>query len=277
MSRGKTHPKLLTSREYAEGHLKKQIREGRIILIPANRFIPEKVAEEAAMNSYRKWLDYNSELLGRIFDDERYLKEYGSISTIRSASNFPKFYHGVTERINKLESILNIVESGLISVPSDASSVNNEDVKSVVLGSDVFIVHGRNEGVREHVARFIEKIGLNPVILREQPNSGRTIIEKFEYYSDVGFAVVLMTPDDVGEYRDKEDELRCRARQNVILELGFFLGKIGRDRVCVLYKEGVEIPSDYTGVGYVLLDEHDAWCLELAKEIKAAGIPVDMI
>ena len=85
-----------------------------------------------------------------------------------------------------------------------------------------------------------------------------------------------MTPDDIGALKDQADNLKPRSRQNVILELGFFLGKIGRKCVCALYKEGVEIPSDYQGVLYVKMDNSGAWKLSLAKEIKEAGIPIDL-
>ncbi len=138
----------------------------------------------------------------------------------------------------------------------------------------VFVVHGRNDGIREGAARFLEKVGLEPIILHEQPNEGRTIIEKFVEYADVGYAVVLLTADDVGGHA--ENELSKRARQNVILELGFFLGSLGRERVCAVYEEGVEIPSDYSGVVFVPLDSAGLWKLSVAKEIKAAGISVDL-
>lgn len=144
----------------------------------------------------------------------------------------------------------------------------------VVLGNDVFIVHGRDEAAKEAVARFIEKLDLNPVILHEKPNKGRTIIEKFEDHSNVGFAVILMTPDDVGTSSSEKGKLKPRARQNVIFELGFFVGKLGRNRVCALYVEGVEVPSDYEGVVFIKMK--DNWKINLAKEIKAAGINVDL-
>ena len=139
----------------------------------------------------------------------------------------------------------------------------------------IFIVHGHDEAAKETTARFIEKLELVPVILHEQSNKGRTIIEKFEHHSDVGFAVVLMTPDDVGTSAKNKNNLKSRARQNVILELGFFLGKLGRERVCALFKE-IEMPSDYDGVLYLQMDDRKRWQLELAKEIKAAGIDVDL-
>jgi predicted nucleotide-binding protein len=142
--------------------------------------------------------------------------------------------------------------------------------------TEVFVVHGRNEAVKESVARFLEKLHLHPIILHEQPNKGRTIIEKFEGHSDVGFAVVLLTPDDVGELASSTGEHPPRARQNVILELGYFLGKLGRARVCVLHMHGLEIPSDILGVLYVPYDADNGWRLKLAKELKAAGMPVDL-
>lgn len=143
-------------------------------------------------------------------------------------------------------------------------------------GRDVFIVHGHDEATKEAVARFLQRLDLNPIILHEQPNAGRTIIEKFETYANVGFAVVLLTPDDVGTSREKPGDLSPRARQNVIFEMGYFVGRLGRRRVCVLYKEGVELPSDVEGLLYVPWDEKGAWRLHLAREIKASGIDVDL-
>lgn len=141
----------------------------------------------------------------------------------------------------------------------------------------VFVVHGRSDAALHAVARFLGQLRLDPVVLREQPNRGRAIIEKFLDYSDVAFAVVILTPDDIGGLRgDPPDRFRPRARQNVVLELGFFLGKLGRDRVCALCEADIEVPSDYSGVLFVPLDPHGAWRLELARELRAAGIEVHM-
>ena len=140
----------------------------------------------------------------------------------------------------------------------------------------VFVVHGRNEGIKETVARFLENLELEVVILHEKPNQGQTLIEKFEVHSNVGFAVVLLTPDDSGGPASEPNNFRPRARQNVILELGFFIGKLGRERVCPIIVEGVETPSDIHGVVYVPYDPNGAWRLTLAKEIRAAGIEVDL-
>jgi len=121
----------------------------------------------------------------------------------------------------------------------------------------------------------LRSLGLEVVILHEQANQGRTIIEKFEEHSDVGFAVVLSTPDDVGASVLHPEKTRRRARQNVILELDYFFSKLGRNKVCCLYVEGVEQPSDYDGVLYVSYDQGGAWRSKLAKELSAAGIDVD--
>lgn len=145
-----------------------------------------------------------------------------------------------------------------------------------ISGSKVFLVHGHDESARETTARFLEKLDLDPVILHEQPSSGRTIIEKVEQYSEVAFAVVLLTPDDVGAKRGSEPELAPRARQNVILELGYFLGKLGRKHVAALIKDTVEKPSDFDGVVYIQMDAAGAWKLQLAREMKAAGLNVDL-
>jgi predicted nucleotide-binding protein len=150
-----------------------------------------------------------------------------------------------------------------------ALSINRKNTAS----SQVFIVHGHDDAARQSVARFVEKVGFQPVILSEQPNQGRTIIEKFEANADVGFAVVLLTPDDEG--RPNSGELKPRARQNVILELGYFIGKLGRSRVCALKSDGLEIPSDILGVVWTDYDPKGAWQSGLAKELQAAGYEID--
>lgn len=141
--------------------------------------------------------------------------------------------------------------------------------------NDIFIIHGRDDGTKETVARFITTLGLKPIILHEQSNQGRTIIEKFERHAQVGFAVALLTPDDAGALNGEEKALKPRARQNVIFKFGYFMGHLGRHRVCALTKDNVEIPSDYAGVVYIPLDVSGAWKMNLVKELKAAGFTVD--
>jgi predicted nucleotide-binding protein len=139
---------------------------------------------------------------------------------------------------------------------------------------DIFIVHGHDSQAKTQVARLIERAGLNAVILHEQPNAGRTIIEKFEAHGGAaGFAVIVLTPDDVGG--PDKDHLLGRARQNVIGEMFWFAGRLGRARVCALVKGSVEMPSDFAGVGYTEMDDRGAWKGELLKELDAAGYTVD--
>jgi predicted nucleotide-binding protein len=145
----------------------------------------------------------------------------------------------------------------------------------------VFVVHGHDDAAKQEAARLLMQLDLEPIILSEQENEGRTIIEKFEHYSDVGFAVVLLTPDDVGETARRfqeggESSLVKRARQNVVFEMGFFYGRLGRQRVCALLKGDTERPSDISGIVYTFMDSSSAWRFELAKEMKAAGLPIDM-
>jgi hypothetical protein len=138
----------------------------------------------------------------------------------------------------------------------------------------IFLVHGHAEEPKQAVAGFLRAGGLEVIILHEKPNEGKTIIEKFEKHSDVGFAVVLLTPDDFGGPTGQPDKTRMRARQNVILELGYFMGKLGRGKVCCLYVDGVELPSDYQGVLWLPYDDSGAWRAKLTTELTAAGIEV---
>jgi len=139
--------------------------------------------------------------------------------------------------------------------------------------SKVFVVHGHDGEPREAVARFLERLGFEAIILHERPNKGRTIITKFrEEAAGVGFAVVLMTPDDLG--RAEKAHLQPRARQNVVFELGFFIGALGPERVAALVKGNVERPSDFDGVVYISLDDSD-WQRRLGEELDAAGYGID--
>ena len=149
------------------------------------------------------------------------------------------------------------------------------DTTPRTMGSDVFIVHGHDEAAKHVAARFVERLGLDAIILDEQVSRGQTIIEKLEQKaSNADFAIVLLTPDDMGAPKDKLDELKPRARQNVVLELGYFLRGLGRERVCVLHKEKVELPSDIHGIIYVPMDDYDGWQNKLRQEIEHAGLPV---
>lgn len=143
----------------------------------------------------------------------------------------------------------------------------------------VFVVHGHDMEALAAVERFLKRVGLTPVVLYKQLNKGKTIIEKFEKNAEVGYAIVLFTPDDVAFAKstlDESNEMERRARQNVVLELGYFFGTLGRANVCPLLKGGVTIPSDAHGIGYVEMDDGGRWRRDVAGEMKAAGLEVRM-
>ena len=150
---------------------------------------------------------------------------------------------------------------------------DNESISERISNYNIFIVHGHDGEAKHKVARFIENLKLTATILDEQPSKGQTIIDKFEEHADeAAFAIVLLTADDVGAPKNNEDDLKSRARQNVILELGYFLHGLGRERVCVLHEEGVELPSDIQGIVYVPFDKAGGWKGTLSRELAALDI-----
>jgi Predicted nucleotide-binding protein containing TIR -like domain len=139
----------------------------------------------------------------------------------------------------------------------------------------VFLVHGRDDGSKHAVARFLEQIGLKPIILNEQINRGKTVIEKFEAYAKrAHFAVILMTPDDSCLSEDSSAS-KHRARQNVLYELGYFTAALGRANTFVFKKGDIDIPSDIFGIVYEPYDEGGGWKARLAKELQAAGYQIN--
>ena len=156
----------------------------------------------------------------------------------------------------------------------DSICVSSISSKSQV-SKKVFIVHGQDNEAKLDMARFIEKAGLEAIILHERVNAGNTIIEKIEANSDVGFAVIIYTPCDIGAQNIQNMELSPRARQNVVFEHGYFNGKLGRSRVSAFVKGDIEKPNDISGVVYTDLDQAGAWKIGLLKELKAVGYNVD--
>lgn len=270
-----TSLQLLVGRREAEDALTVQRTKGAWIRkMPAHHTRDfEKVLAER-----ERWLADTEQLLQRQFSNDSIVTAFKQSlpSPLGGYSNFTErhkvFQTDMDEYDNRLRTIIETLEVVLVR-PGSPSSVQSAPLAP---STDVFIVHGHDETARESVARFVTKLGLNPIILHEQANKGRTIIDKFTQNASVGFAVVLLTPDDYGGTIDSPRTPQPRARQNVILELGFFGGKLGWDRVCALKRGEMELPSDYSGVVYVDLDSAGAWKLTLAKEMKAAGLPVDL-
>jgi predicted nucleotide-binding protein len=267
---------LVVPRSQADQRLQTQIDLGTELL---GKAITSLADYEERQNEYYSWLEYSSELLRRIFSTEQYARELDDFSIGRSdprsnlglASN--QLHEDVQRKVRRLASIQQRLE--LITVSAHIQPVDVVGTPTGMSSTKEFVVHGHDTAVRESVARFLERLGLEAVILHEQPNMGRTVIEKFEGSANVGFAVVLLTSDDMGASKEESAELRPRARQNVVLEMGYFAGKLGRSRVCVLYESGVELPSDINGLVYTSLTG-DGWKLQLAKELKESGFAVDM-
>lgn len=158
--------------------------------------------------------------------------------------------------------------------PKKAVESANSEAKC---SNKIFIVHGHDNAAIHEMARTLEKGGFDPIILREQPDDGLTIIEKIEQYTDVGYAVVLYTQCDVGRAKALPvEQEKFRARQNVVFEHGYLIGKLSRSRVCALVKGDVETPGDISGVVFVPMDEDGAWKMRLARNMKNAGFSVDM-
>lgn len=243
--------------------------------------IPELRLLTSSAEEFTKWKRSTRVAIEYAFGaDSRQVKEFRSISYtpwILESELFKGAYEsGLTAAKALLESMLDEIEEYW---PDDSLRQPNSEAQEIpeqLVSNRVFVVHGRDGGSRNTVARFLETLGLKPVILQEQPNEGRTIIQKFEDHSGVGFAVVLCTPDDVGALSSEKDKLRPRPRQNVILELGFFWGRLGRKKVCALLEGEMDMPSDYGGVLYIPLDNSEGWKLTLARELRAAGMAIDM-
>jgi len=205
--------------------------------------------------------------------NERYLKEHPLHDSIATTySHYRKNSSSHSEMMGYLRA-LSADTDFFVAYQSQLQ----DSAERSIMSNKVFIVHGHDDTAKLEMARTLEKAGFEAIILHEQPDAGRTIIEKFESYADVSFAVILYTECDLGRAKEMSVESeKYRARQNVVFEHGFFLGKLGRDHICALVKGNVEVPGDLSGVVYVPMDKAGAWKMSLATNMKAAGLPVDM-
>jgi predicted nucleotide-binding protein len=269
-------PRLIVPKIDAKKKLEELLEEGKTL---QNSQFSSEQDVATAEDKKEQWVEFVSEYLLRVFDNETYQKEfknsYGAMVMIGDITDsIYNFNNDMRAKINSLQSIIRRLD--LIPELTDNVVKPQSSIEPVEDGNnkEVFIVHGHDEAIKEATAGYIRSIGLTPIILHEQANGGRTLIEKLEHYSEgVGFAIVLITPDDVGyEKNEKPDDAKPRARQNVIMELGYFVGKLKRKNVCVLYKENTELPTDLLGILYVLYDNNGEWKLKIAKELKDAGL-----
>lgn len=192
--------------------------------------------------------------------------------------------NGEEKFTNAKNLILSALKAALASIEDDVlPEVGNAKVNpsGVPISKKVFIVHGHDEKVKQELEIFLAQLGLEPVVLHRQADEGQTIIEKFEKHSDVGYAFILLTPDEMAFLSSKSDlpenarDIELRARPNVIFEFGFFVGKLGRSRVCCLHTGAVSLPSDLGGLVYKSFTtsvEESGY--SIIKELKAAGYDV---
>jgi predicted nucleotide-binding protein len=220
------------------------------------------------------WDEFNEELLRRRFTTGKVADDYRRVvlSSDSNPTRREKWLRGsLAEQIRRLKSVrekLPLIESEVEEADVTVSSPAPQT-------SRIFLVHGHDDARKLEVAQFLQRgTGEWPIILHEPADKGRTIIEKFEdHASEAGFAVILLTADDVGREKSATD-LNPRARQNVVFEFGFFVAKLGRAHVVALTEKGVERPSDIDGVLYKTFDGN--WHTELAKEIRAADIKFEL-
>lgn len=182
---------------------------------------------------------------------------------------------GKLDATGPVKAALHIAEAAAPRAPRGAPTENTGRNR------DVFVVYGHDIDSRTQVEAMLRRWNLEPLILDQLPSEGATLIEKLEKYArdDVRFAVVLATPDDEGNARGKPDERKFRARQNVVLELGVLLAKLGRSRVAILIKdqEHMERPSDLQGLIYLAFTEDvDEVKVTLAKEMAKQGIAIEV-
>lgn len=273
-------PTLRVSREEAKEKITEQRRMGQQILLSLSGTGPVTAQRllqivDGAKRDLEKWAKYTIDLLEVLFEDMAVGRQFGNDWIHLSDGNrLREVIKWIEHRINRLDSILERID--LFPTGEEKGKAIKLSAPIKTFNRNIFIVHGHDNEAKLEVARFLEKLNCHPIILHEQADRGRTIIEKFEAHSDVSFAVVLLTPDDVGHPQNEPSQAKSRARQNVVLELGFFIGKLGRSNVCPLMKGEIEVPSDYHGVVYKRMDSSGAWQFDLAKELREAGIAVDM-
>lgn len=275
---------LTVSREDAKARLQDRIDKGiELKQIQANT----PAAFEELSNNYSKWTAFNSELLRRLFTTEDAAKEYEYWGVMAISRREPSLgekiaekYKDIDKKIHRLDSIIERLE--LIPLGNSVTPTPQEKTGAAGAKSNkVFVVHGHDEISKTNLEVFLHEIGLEPVVLHRQADVGLTVIEKFEKHSDVGYAFILLTPDEVAylaaeQAKPDQDRVReYRARPNVIFEFGYFVGKLGRSKVCCLYTGNVSLPSDVSGMIYKRFERSiEEVAYGIIKDLKASGYRV---
>ena len=202
--------------------------------------------------------------------------------TFKRGDSIPLLGWGADHFMEQHSTIIGTLLAGIDTVEFQPQDWQADQV-DLVANNKVFVVHGHDEQIKTQLEIFLTELGLEPIVLHRKADEGLTVIEKFEKHSDVGYAFILLTPDDIGypvsqESRsDTERRKEARARQNVIFEFGYFLAKLGRQRVCCLYKEGVTLPTDVSGILYKKVQNAvEEVAFSILKDLKAAGYKVSL-
>ena len=266
--------KPLHSRAATREVLTKQVDTGKELL---SRSVQNESQLAALSADHRKWDTFNEMMLDQYFTTDHFRKVYDQAPGFAIMTFVDEEPRPLSERLSnvrdsiqyeveRLESIVDVLDM----TPEDSVASQNRELdrREGVRPQSVFLVHGHNGQLLAEVEAYLRKLKLGPIILKDEPNRGQTIIEKIETNANVGFVVVLLTGDDEGREMGA-GELRRRARQNVVLELGYFMGHLGRKNVCAICEDGVELPSDYGGALYIKSTD---WKLKLSQELKSGGI-----
>lgn len=210
-----------------------------------------------------------------IYNDESFVKWKAKLKYELQQYNKDEYVLNILNELEKFigwndEKLFNNIQAELEVLCDNVIKENNYMDKK-----KIFIVHGRNEAIRDKVEAFVRRIGLNPIILCKEASKGQSILDKIISYSDVGFALVLYTGCDEGRLRGANEECKPRARQNVVFEHGYMIAHLSKDRVVALIEDdSVEIPGDYSGVVYIKLSDLD-WETQVKRELHAANIEFD--
>ena len=300
-------PKHKVSREEAIRRIREQIEIGRAI---KDTTMFSMTDLDNAQKRRTEWLENQTQMLARLFNDSSFEEENSTdiSSDIDNAITFglkeKYFKDDINEQIGRLESFLERLkqdsEEGLMEQmmrQEQPKEIQPEEVRTgatekpfrdklarraplkeppSIEKPPILLIHGQDGTVKELVLEFIEKLGLRALTVYEQPTGGKGLIEKFRETSNIHFAIVLFTPNDATTLQDKPRGRRARLIQDIVFEFGFLVAKLGHERVCALCQEEAEIPFDYPGVVFIPTDSRGRWRLLVAKEIKQAGIEIDL-
>lgn len=247
--------------------------------------LPPRLSKTDDLSEFNKWKLNTKSTIENIFYGTRYLDfekiryTIFSLNHISESQEIEAHHKGLKDAKGMIESYIKEIDEfwkddNIVVTQQPKQIIKQPTLPQAIKekSKDIFIVHGHDDGLVAKVQLFLSKIGLKGIVLHEQANLGKVILEKLEHYTNVDFAIVLYTPCDLGKAKDDE-ELKARARQNVVFEHGYLMGKLGRENVAFLVDGKIETPGDISGAVYSSVSNH--WQFEILKELKAVGYDVD--